>query len=116
MNKKLVVTFVGLVFLLMPLVSAASTFEMAKESKINFDEFIEINKKKLFNSKRNSDFVEALMEFGALVCKPKDPICANCNLNNNCKYFNSSRKIKTTKYKMTENKNYDVFCLSLIHI
>ena len=81
-----------------------------KESKINFDEFIEINKKKLFNSKRNSDFVEALMEFGALVCKPKDPICGICNLNNNCKYFNSSRKIKTIKYKMIENKNYDVFC------
>ena len=81
-----------------------------KESKINFDEFIEINKKKLFNSKRNSDFVEALMEFGALVCKPKDPICGICNLKNNCKYFNSSRKIKTTKYKMIDNKNYDVFC------
>ena len=81
-----------------------------KESKINFDQFIEINKKKLFNSKRNSDFVEALMEFGALVCKPKDPICGICNLKNNCKYFNSSRKIKTTKYKMIDNKNYDVFC------
>ena len=81
-----------------------------KESKINFDQFIEVNKKKLLNSKRNSDFVEALMEFGALVCKPKDPICGICNLNNNCKYFNSSRKIKTTKYKMIENKNYDVFC------
>ena len=81
-----------------------------KESKINFDQFIEINKKKLFNSKINSDFVEALMEFGALVCTPKDPKCIICNLNNSCKYFNSSRKIKTTKYKMIENKNYDVFC------
>jgi len=81
-----------------------------KESKINFDQFIETNKKKLFNSKRNSDFVEALMEFGALVCKPKDPICGICNLNKNCKYFNSSRKIKTIRYKMIENKNYDVFC------
>ena len=81
-----------------------------KESKINFDQFIETNKKKLFNLKRNSDFVEALMEFGALVCKPKDPICGICNLNKNCKYFNSSRKIKTIRYKMIENKNYDVFC------
>ncbi|MBD1172446.1 A/G-specific adenine glycosylase [Pelagibacterales bacterium SAG-MED05] len=81
-----------------------------KESKINFDYFIEINKKKLFNSKRNSDFVEALMEFGALVCKPKEPICSICNLNKNCKYFKSSKKIKTTKYKMIENINYDVFC------
>ncbi len=70
-----------------------------KESKINFDQFIEVNKKKLLNSKRNSDFVEALMEFGALVCKPKDPICGICNLNNNCKYFNSSRKIKLLNIK-----------------
>jgi len=81
-----------------------------KENRINFDQFIEINKKKFFNSKRNSDFVEALMEFGALVCKPKDPKCGICNLNKNCKYFNSSKKIKTTKYKMTKSKNYDVFC------
>ena len=81
-----------------------------KESKINFDQFIEINKKIFFNSKRNSDFVEALMEFGALICKPKDPKCYICNLNKHCKYFNSSRKIKNVKYKMIENKNYDVFC------
>jgi len=81
-----------------------------QESKINFDQFIETNKRKLFNSKRNSDFVEALMEFGALVCKPKDPKCGVCNLNQNCKYFNSLKKIKTTKYKMIESKNYDVFC------
>ena len=81
-----------------------------QESKINFDQFIEINKRKLFNSKRNSDFVEALMEFGALVCKPKDPKCGICNLKKNCKYFNSSKKIKTTRYKMIKSKNYDVFC------
>ena len=81
-----------------------------KESKINFDQFIEENKKKFFNTKRNSDFVEALMEFGALICKPKDPKCGICNLNKNCKYFNSSKKIKTTKKKMIKSKNYDVFC------
>ena len=81
-----------------------------KESKINFDQFIEVNKKKFFNTKRNSDFVEALMEFGALICKPKDPNCGICNLNKKCKYFNSSKKIKTTKKKMIKSKNYDVFC------
>ena len=81
-----------------------------QESKINFDQFIDINKIKLFNSKRNSDFVEALMEFGALICKPKDPKCNICNLKKNCKYFNSSKKIKTNKRKMIENQNYDVFC------
>ncbi len=81
-----------------------------EENKINFDDFIKINKKKLFNSKRNSDFVEALMEFGALVCQPKDPKCNICNLKKNCKYFKSSKKIKTAKYKMIESKNYNIFC------
>ena len=81
-----------------------------KENKINFGQFIEINKKKFFNSKRNSDFVEALMEFGALVCKPKDPKCSTCHLNKYCKYFNSTKKITTNKNKMIESKNYDVFC------
>ena len=81
-----------------------------KENTINFDQFIEKNNKILFNSNRNSDLVEALMEFGALVCKPKDPKCSICNLKKNCKYFNSSKKIENNKRKMIENKNYDVFC------
>jgi A/G-specific adenine glycosylase len=57
-----------------------------KEFKIDFKKLININKKKLFKTKRNSDFVEALMEFGALICKPKDPKCSICNLNMDCKY------------------------------
>ena len=74
-----------------------------EENKINFDELIEINQKILFNSNRNSDFVEALMEFGALICKPKEPKCLTCKLNKVCKYFNSSRKINTNKNIMIEN-------------
>ena len=81
-----------------------------KELKIDFEKFIELNKKNLFSTKRNSDFVEALMEFGALICKPKDPKCSICNLKKMCKYFNSSNKIKNITKKMTKNKNYDVFC------
>jgi len=81
-----------------------------KELKINYEKFIELNKKNLFSTKRNSDFVEALMEFGALICKPKDPKCSICNLKKMCKYFNSSNKIKNIKKKMIKNKNYDVFC------
>ena len=80
------------------------------DTKIDFKKFIELNKNKLFNTKRNSDFVEALMEFGALICKPKDPKCSICNLNKACKYFNSRNKITITKKKMIKSKNYDVFC------
>ena len=80
------------------------------ETKIDFEKLIELNKKNLFSTKRNSDLVEALMEFGALICKPKNPKCGICNLNKTCKYFNSSNKIKNIKNKMIKNKNYDVFC------
>ena len=81
-----------------------------QDNRIDFNKFVEVNYEKLFYSKRNSDLVEGLMEFGALICKPKNPICNNCNLNKNCKYFNSSKKIKTTRKKMIKSKNYDVFC------
>ena len=81
-----------------------------EEKKINFNKFIKINKKKLFCTNRNADFVEAIMEFGALVCKPKDPNCITCYLNKTCKYFKSYKKIKTIKKKMIKSKNYDIFC------
>ena len=71
---------------------------------------IEKNKKKLFSTKRNADFVEALMEFGALICKPKDPNCLICCLNKTCKYFKSDKKIKSIRNRMIKNKNYDIFC------
>ena len=81
-----------------------------EEIKINFNEFIKKNKKRLFITKRNDDFVEALMEFGALICKPKDPNCFTCCLNKTCKYFKSNNKIKNIRNKMIKNKNYDIFC------
>ncbi len=81
-----------------------------EENKINFDKFIKKNKKQLFVTRRNDDFVEALMEFGALICKPKDPNCLTCCLKKTCKYFKSSKKIKNIRNKMIKNKNYDIFC------
>ena len=81
-----------------------------KESNIDFKKLINSNSKMLFKNKRNADFVEALMEFGALICRPKDPKCVVCCLNKTCKYFKSSKKIRTTSKKMFKNKNYDIFC------
>ena len=80
------------------------------ESKINFEKLIIINKKKLFITNRNSDFIEALMEFGALICKPKDPKCSQCCLNKNCRYLRSPNKIETNKRKKIKNMNYNIFC------
>ena len=81
-----------------------------KESNINFNTLVFANAKILFNTGRNADFVEALMEFGALICKPKDPKCGICCLNKTCKYLKSSKKIKTKNTKMIKNKNYNIFC------
>ena len=81
-----------------------------KESNINFEKLVSINRKKLFNTNRNSDFVEALMEFGALICKSKDPKCHHCCLNKSCKYFKSSNKIKKNKRKKIKEMHYDIFC------
>ena len=81
-----------------------------KESKVNFEKLILTNKKNLFITNRNSDFIEALMEFGALICKPKDPKCSQCCLNKHCRYLKSPKKIKTEKIKKTKIMNYDIFC------
>ena len=42
---------------------------------------------KISNTGRHADLAEALMEFGALVCKPKNPLCKVCNLQKYCKFF-----------------------------
>ena len=81
-----------------------------KESKIDFENLIFLNKKNLFITNRNSDFIEALMEFGALICKPKDPKCSQCCLNKSCRYLKSSKKIKINKIKKIKIMNYDIFC------
>jgi A/G-specific adenine glycosylase len=80
------------------------------ENRINFYKLIESNKKSLFKTKRHSDFAEALMEFGALICKPKAPECFRCNVKSMCKYFRSSKKIKRIKKIKLIEKNYNVFC------
>jgi A/G-specific adenine glycosylase len=80
------------------------------ENKIDFNKLVEINKINLFKTRRNSDFVEALMEFGALVCKPKKPECLNCSIKNTCKYFKSDKKFKQTKVLNIKKKNYNIFC------
>ena len=81
-----------------------------EEKKINFNKLIYKNKVNLFNTNRNADFVEALMEFGAMKCKPKDPNCLTCCLNKSCKYFISNKKVKNLRKKTVKNKDYDIFC------
>ena len=80
------------------------------ENEIDFNKLIEVNKINLFKTNRNSDFVEALMEFGALICKPNEPKCHNCSIKNMCKYFKTDKKFKQTKTLKIKVKNYNIFC------
>jgi len=73
----------------------------------NIDPFKAVN---LFKTKRNSDLAEALMEFGALICKPQDPICEECKIKNICSYYRRGTVIKTKNNVKFHLKNYDIFC------
>ena len=64
----------------------------------------------LFKTRRNGDLAEALMEFGALICKPKEPKCYECKIKKMCKYYLSESKIKFKRKIKIQSKNYDIFC------
>ncbi len=69
-----------------------------------------LDKTSLFKTKRHSDLAEALIEFGALICKPKEPRCLECNIKKICSYYKSKPKIKFNKKIKIDSKNYDIFC------
>ena len=64
----------------------------------------------LFETKRNDDLAEAFMEFGALVCKPRDPRCDQCNIKKMCSYYKLKLKSKPKKQIKIKIKSYDIFC------
>lgn len=45
---------------------------------------------KVFPKKRAGDFNQALMELGALICKPKEPLCSQCPVTLFCKAFHNN--------------------------
>ena len=63
-----------------------------------------------FRTKRNGDFAEALMEFGALICKPKNPRCHECKIKKMCAYYASELKIRFGRKIKIQSKSYDIFC------
>ena len=64
----------------------------------------------LFKTNRNADLAEALMEFGAVVCKPINPLCVSCNLKRNCNFFNNKIKISSQNKYFFKEKKYNIFC------
>ena len=75
--------------------------EVSKENLIR-------QKKILGTSVRSGDYAQALMELGALVCKPKNPLCARCPLMKNCKSFKNNDFKILKKYKKRIDKFYSI--------
>jgi len=59
---------------------------LKKDKEIQKENLIE--KKSIFGiSSRASDYAQALMELGAMICKPKNPACSKCPISKNCKSY-----------------------------
>ena len=62
-------------------------------------------------SNRSSDYAQAIMEIGALICKPTNPLCGECPISKNCiaykkKDFDIKSKNKFNKVKYFEADIY----------
>ena len=77
---------------------------LKKDYQIQKDNLIK--RKKIFGiSKRSSDYAQALMELGALVCKPNNPLCNQCPISKKCKSF-IKKDFVLTKIKKNNKDKY----------
>ncbi len=76
----------------------------------NFDTEIKKIINKLPKVDRNADLAEALMEFGAVVCKPQNPLCKICHLQKYCKFFNGKNYISLNKKFSIKEKKINIYC------
>ena len=83
---------------------------LKKEKDIQKDNLIK--KKSIFGiSSRSSDYAQALMELGALICKPINPLCDQCPISKNCKSFQKKDFDLTKSIK----KNVDKYFLLKVY-
>ena len=74
---------------------------LKKDKEIQKDNLVQ--KKNIFGTTlRSGDYAQALMELGALICKPSNPICVQCPIRKNCKSF--KKKDFTLKKSIKKNK------------
>jgi len=83
---------------------------LKKDKEIQKDNLIQ--KKSIFGiSSRSSDFAQAIMELGALICKPNNPLCYQCPISKKCKSF----KKKDFNLKKNIKKNIDKYFLLKVY-
>jgi len=81
-------------------------FLLKEENEISKENLVK--KKSFFNkSKRSSDYAQAIMEIGALVCKPILPLCHLCPLTKNCKAYKKKDFMIKTKNKFNKTKYFE---------
>ena len=81
-------------------------FYLRKEEEISKEY---LNSKIYFfgTSNRASDYAQAIMEIGALVCKPNNPLCENCPISQNCISFKKNDFVLKTKNKLNKIKYFE---------
>ncbi len=78
---------------------------LKKKKEIQKDYLLQ--KKTIFGTTlRSSDYAQALMELGALICKPNNPICNQCPIRNNCKSFRKKDFTLTRNIKKNKDKYF----------
>tara|TARA_Y100000389_G_scaffold187138_1_gene208258 strand:- start:595 stop:1578 length:984 start_codon:yes stop_codon:yes gene_type:complete len=78
---------------------------LKKDKEIRKDNLIK--KKTIFGiSLRSSDYAQALMELGALICKPINPLCERCPISKKCKSFKKNDFDLTKNAKKNINKYF----------
>ena len=83
---------------------------LKKDKDIEKDNLIK--KKSIFGvSSRSSDYAQALMELGALICKPTNPQCNQCPISKKCKSF----KKQDFDLKKNIKKNIDKYFLLKVY-
>ncbi|MFL2897557.1 MAG: A/G-specific adenine glycosylase [Candidatus Pelagibacter sp.] len=81
-------------------------FLLKTKKQISKEKLIE--KKSFFSStQRSSDYAQAIMEIGALICKPSSPICSSCPLINNCKAYKKKDFLIRTRNKLNKIKYFE---------
>ena len=80
---------------------------LKSKKEINKDNII-LKKSFLGTSERSSDYAQALMELGALVCKPKNPLCESCPVIKDCISYRKKDFNMVVKNKKKINKFFIV--------
>ena len=83
---------------------------LKKDKEIKKDNLIK--KKAIFGiSSRSNDYAQALMELGALICKPINPLCNQCPISKKCKSLNKN----DFDLKKNSKKNIDKYFLLKVY-